>query len=50
MVHGKKGYNDILWLQSFTKNIIEPHRNCTGSYEKQVEVLDELQDTQNIKR
>ena len=32
------------------KNNIELHQNFTGSYEKSVEVLDELQDTQNIKR
>ena len=25
--------------------MIEPHENFTGSYEKSVEVLDELQDT-----
>ena len=32
------------------KNNIEPHENFTGSYEKSVEILDELQDTQNIER
>ena len=32
------------------KNNIEPHQNFTSSYEKSIEVLDELQDTQNIKR
>ena len=40
----------ILQLLTFTKNDIEPHQNFTGSCEKIVEVLDELQDTQNIKR
>ena len=28
----------------------EPHQNFTGTYEKSIEALDELQDTQNIKR
>ena len=32
------------------KKNIQPHENITGSYEKSVEVLDELQDTQNIER
>ena len=32
------------------KKNIEPHENFTGSYEKSVEILDELQDTQNIER
>ena len=32
------------------KNKIEPHHNFTGSYKKSVEVLNELQDTQNIER
>ena len=26
---------------------IEPHQNCADSYEKSIEVLDELQDPQN---
>ena len=29
------------------KSNIEPHQIFTGSYEKNVELLDELQDTQN---
>ena len=29
---------------------MEPRQNCSASYEKSVEVLNELQDTQNIKR
>ena len=32
------------------KNSIEPHQNFAGSYEKAVEVLDELQDTQYFER
>ena len=32
------------------KNNIEPHQNFIGSYEKSIEVLDELQDTWNIER
>ena len=32
------------------KNNIESHQNFTGSYEKSVDVLDELQDTQDIER
>ena len=32
------------------KNNIEPHQNFTGSYEKSVELLDELQNAQNIER
>ena len=27
------------------KNNIEPHENFTGAYEKNIDVLDELQDT-----
>ena len=48
MFHGKYKHT-IIWLQTFTKNNIEPHENITGSYKKIVEVLDELQGTQNIK-
>ena len=29
---------------------MEPHQNFTDSYEKSVEILDGLQDTQNINR
>ena len=32
------------------KSFTEPHQNFTGSYKQSVEDLDELQDTQNIKR
>ena len=32
------------------KNNIEPHQNFTGSYKKNIEVLDKLQDTQNIEK
>ena len=32
------------------KNNIEPDQNFTGSYEKSLEVLDELQETQNNER
>ena len=32
------------------KNNIEPHQNFTGSYEKIMEVLDELQNAHNIER
>ena len=35
--------NNILWLQTFTKNNSESHQNFTGSYDKSAEVLDELQ-------
>ena len=49
MFYGKlRKYN--FWLQTFTKNNIEPHHIYTASYEKSVEVLNEFQDTQNIKR
>ena len=34
--------------KSSQKNNIGPHQNFTGSSEKIIEVLDELQDTQNI--
>ena len=34
--------------ECFTKNNIETHQNFTGSYEKSIEVLNKLQDTQNI--
>ena len=37
-------------LLTFTKENIEPHKNLTGSYEKNVEVLDEHQDTKDIER
>ena len=40
--------NNILWLQIFRANNIEPHENFTSSCEKSVEVLDELQDAQNF--
>ena len=33
-----------------SKKDIYPHQNFTDSYKKCVEALDELQDTQNIKR
>ena len=37
-------------METFTKSNIELHENFTGSYLKSVEVLDELQDTKNIKK
>ena len=37
-------------LKPSQENNTEPHQNFTGSYEKSVEVLDELQDAQNIER
>ena len=43
----RKLYIYILCLDKYS---IEPHQNFTVSYEKNVEVLDEVQDTQNIKR
>ena len=41
---------NILWLYTFTKNNIEPYENFNGSYEKSVEVLDELQDAQDMEK
>ena len=37
-------------LHQEKKQNIGPHENFTGSYEKSVEVLVELQKTQNIER
>ena len=45
----KNKKNNILLLQTFTKNNIEPNQNFTGALIKNVEVLDEL-DTHNIER
>ena len=47
MDNKKKTFSGCKPLQ---KNNSEPRQNFFGSYEKSVEVLDELQDTQNIKR
>ena len=42
--------NTFSGCKPLQKNNIESHPSFTGSYEKSVEVLNEVQDTQNMER